>query len=469
MKAIATKYFIKGFFFIVTAGYLCSCKKFADVPPPNNQLSSALVFTSDATLKSAVAGMYTTLAAGNSYDLQTNLTACAGMSADEMIYPTGTDYDGFVNNTLPVNEGNVYNQWAGFYEIIYQANSIIEGVQSSGKGVLTDSLKNNVIGECKFLRAFCHFYLTNFWGKVPLVTSTDAMKNNITGRSEVSAVYNQVIEDLLAAKSLLRKDYAYASGERTRVNAYGAMALLARVYLYNGNTVAAEAYADSVLNATSLYSLLPTASLGGIFVKNNTEAIFQLSSSITAGYTSEGNYFQLLNNAVPYYAIPTSLINAFEPGDKRLTYWVGVQKVGSDTYYYPYKYKLRAANASSSSAEYVTYLRLAEQYLVRAEARNLNDNISGALSDLNTIRGRAGLGIVSANSKDAIKLLVENERRFELFDEYGHRWLDLKRTKRADAVLGAVKPTWTSTAVLYPVPLNEVNNNRNLGQNAGYK
>ncbi|BAV04955.1 SusD family protein [Filimonas lacunae] len=468
MNAIVIKYFIKCFVVIITAGCLFSCKKFTDVPAPNNQLSSGVVYTNNATLKSAVAGMYATLAVSNSFDLQTGLTACAAMSADEMVYPTGTDYDGFVYNTLSVNDFNVLNQWAGFYETIYQANSIIEGVQNSAKGVLTDSLKNNVIGECKFLRAFCHFYLTNLWGKVPLITSTDAMKNNTVSRSEVATVYNQIILDLLEAKNLLRKDYVYAGGERTRVNAYGAMALLARVYLYNGNTVAAEAYADSVLSATSLYGLLPAASLGGLFVKNNTEAIFQLVPSSTPGYTSEGNYFQLLNNSIPYYAIPASFVNAFETGDKRLANWVGVQKVGANTYYYPYKYKQRGS-ATITAAEYVTFLRLGEQYLVRAEARNGNNNISGALDDINVIRARAGLGNVSASTTEEVKLLIEKERRLELMNEYGHRWLDLKRTKRADAVLGAVKTSWTSNAALYPIPLTEINNNHNLTQNDGYK
>lgn len=468
MNVIVIKYFIRGFVMLVTAACLFSCKKFTDVPAPNNQLSSGVVYTSNATLKSAVAGLYATLAVSNSYDLQTGLTACAGMSADEMIYPTGTDYDGFVNNSLAVTDFNVLNQWAGFYEIIYQANSIIEGVQNSGRGVLTDSLKNNVTGECKFLRAFCHFYLTSLWGKVPLVTTTDAFKNNTAARSEVAAVYSQIIADLLEAKSLLRKDYVYAGGERTRVNAYGAMALLSRVYLYSGNTTAAEAYADSVLNATALYSLLPTASLAGIFIKNNAEAIFQLAPSNTVGYTSEGNYFQLLNNSIPYYAVPASLVNAFETGDKRLANWVGVQKVGANTYYYPYKYRQRGA-ATVTVSEYVTYLRLGEQYLIRAEARNANNNISGALMDINTIRARAGLGTVSATTADEVKLLIEKERRFELMNEYGHRWLDLKRTKRADAVLGAAKTGWTSNAALYPIPLTEINNNHNLSQNDGYK
>jgi hypothetical protein len=71
---------------------------------------------------------------------------------------------------------------------------------------------------------------------------------------------------------------------------------------------------------------------------------------------------------------------------------------------------------------------------------------------------------------------IENERRHELFCEWGHRWFDLKRwpslttpgKTRADDVLGALKTTWKSSAVLYPIPLSAITNNPNLTQNAGY-
>lgn len=84
-------------------------------------------------------------------------------------------------------------------------------------------------------------------------------------------------------------------------------------------------------------------------------------------------------------------------------------------------------------------LRLAEQYLIRAEVRAQREHLAGAIDDLNVIRNRAGITpLLYGKSKADILLAVEKERKLELFGEgYGHRWIDLARTGRIDAVLGA--------------------------------
>jgi hypothetical protein len=134
-------------------------------------------------------------------------------------------------------------------------------------------------------------------------------------------------------------------------------------------------------------------------------------------------------------------------------------------YYYPYKYKSLVFGAN---AEYYTLLRLAEQYLIRAEARAEQGNVSGAQADINVIRNRAGLGNTTAGDQASLLAAVAQERRIELNCEWGHRWLDLKRTGTASAVLGAEKTTWTATGILWPIPSSEISANSNLVQNAGY-
>jgi hypothetical protein len=116
-------------------------------------------------------------------------------------------------------------------------------------------------------------------------------------------------------------------------------------------------------------------------------------------------------------------------------------------------------------------LRLAEQYLIRAEARANQNNIAGAVDDINVIRTRAGLPAVSQGvSKDQCLLAIEQERRIELFTEWGHRWFDLKRTNRADAVLSTLKsPNWQSADRLYPIPQSELETDVHLNQNPGYE
>jgi len=121
---------------------------------------------------------------------------------------------------------------------------------------------------------------------------------------------------------------------------------------------------------------------------------------------------------------------------------------------------------------------VAEQYLIRAEARAQQNNISGAQADVNVIRNRAGLANdTTMTDKATAMAAIENERRHELFCEWGHRWFDLKRwpsltspatQTRADDVLGTLKSTWTSTSILFPIPQPARNNNPNLTQNEGY-
>jgi hypothetical protein len=117
--------------------------------------------------------------------------------------------------------------------------------------------------------------------------------------------------------------------------------------------------------------------------------------------------------------------------------------------------------------------RLAEQYLIRAEARAQQDNLIEAISDLDVLRNRAGISLIKNTtpgiSKTNLLLAIEKERQVELFAEWGHRWLDLKRTNRADIVLAPTKSKWSKDDTLYPIPTSEFNKNPRLGdQNPGY-
>ncbi|PUZ19439.1 Starch-binding associating with outer membrane [Chitinophaga costaii] len=445
------------------------CKKFIDVDAPSDQLVTSTAFATDNTLKSTISGMYITMAYSNSYDLQFNLSFLTGNSSDEFkFYVPSSDYDPYYFYTLATDEYKVAALWADLYSSIYQANSIIEGVQNS-TGTISSTMKTEAISEAKFVRAFCHFNLVNLYGDVPIVTTTDAVKNNTLYRSKKEDVYKQIISDLTDARDHLLTDYSYANGERTRPNKYVAQALLSRAYLYAGDWANAQLNADSVINHTELYNLLSTEKLGGIFVKNNQEAIWQVTASPAAfvGFTQEGQYYSFGSKSIPNYLLSDYLVKAFETGDKRFDNWVGTSTYEGTTYYYPFKYK-QSAEDEGDDGEYCTYLRLAEQYLISAEAKAQQNNLSGAIAAINVIRSRAGLPATTASSQADILLAVEQERRIELFGEYGHRWNDLRRTGRADAVLSKVKEGWTTNAALYPIPKYDRNNNHNLTQNPGY-
>jgi hypothetical protein len=166
------------------------------------------------------------------------------------------------------------------------------------------------------------------------------------------------------------------------------------------------------------------------------------------------------------YAITSTLANAFEAGDQRKEMWLKANLINGENWYYPFKYKARV---SSPITEYLVVLRLAEVVLIRAEARVQQNNLPGAVDDLNMIRKRAGLGNTSAGNKEEIIQSIEDERQTELFVEWGHRWFDLKRTNHANAVLGILKaPNWQPSDVWYPIPLQEIQRNPALVQNEGY-
>jgi hypothetical protein len=117
--------------------------------------------------------------------------------------------------------------------------------------------------------------------------------------------------------------------------------------------------------------------------------------------------------------------------------------------------------------EYNMVLRLAEQYLIRAEARGMQNDLTGAMDDVNIIRARAGLSSIDGTgfAQQDVLDAIDQERRAELFVEWGHRWFDLKRTGKIDAVLGPVKPDWQSKDALFPIAQTEIIANPNLIQN----
>lgn len=124
-------------------------------------------------------------------------------------------------------------------------------------------------------------------------------------------------------------------------------------------------------------------------------------------------------------------------------------------------------------------LRLAEQYLIRAEARINQEKIEIGIQDLNALRTRARLSTAYSTtsplsllsltlSKTEALSALERERRVELFSEWGHRWLDLKRTNKANEILSLLKPKWQNTDILFPIPTLELTTNSAIKQNEGY-
>jgi hypothetical protein len=448
-----------------------SCKKLVSIDQPISSITSEGVFNSDETANSAVTGIYSKLI--NTYTDGVmigsgSVTIHTGLASDELAQAgvgagAGSQTLQFYTNELLSNNIILHFQlWGSGYFSIFQINSCIEGLQNSKN--LTPGIKNQLTGECKFLRAFINFYLTNMWGDVPLPLTADWNKTNLLFRSSKEDVYKQIVSDLLEAKNLLNSSYSLSGNQKIRADKYAASALLARVYLYNQEWANAENEASLVINS-GLYSL--NTNLNDVFLKNSTEAILQFQpSNAVLPFAVIEQFF--ITRQPEFYYLTNNLANAFEFSDRRKTDWTDTVLLSGTPVLYPYKYKIRQGT-TGSLPEYYMVLRLAEQYLIRSEARAKQNKVTESSGDLNIVRNRAGLNPVTITDVQTLLLAIEKERRLELFAEWGHRWFDLIRTGRANTILSNIKGnTWQVTDQLYPIPISEIKKNPNLTQNPGY-
>lgn len=447
-----------------------ACEDFVEVDVPDNKIVSETVFGSDETANSALVGIYNELFKSDfSNGGFRSITLLGGLAADNL-RTTSLDQEmtEFEENEILVD--NSYNLaiWSSAYNIIYMCNNAIEGLNTYD-GVSAD-LKDQLMGEALFVRSFVYFYLVNLYGEVPFIQSPDYRKNVLATRTGTEDIYHTIIADLEFAASHLGN--TYLDGERIRPNKFTAMALLARTYLYLENWVQAEKWSSQVINSVQNFEILDN--LDDVFLANSKEAIWQISpaGSAMASTTNEGRIFILTippPDSQRPVALTEDLLDCFSKVDNRLTNWIGKLDSDSEIYYYPFKYK---SNSSDEITEYSMVMRLGEQYLIRAEARAHQGKLKEAINDIDQIRNRAHIDLISSSSPgiDVSALLdsIQVERRRELFTEWGHRWLDLKRTKTASEELGIIKPSWQNTDELFPIPESELNKDHNLTQNTGY-
>lgn len=441
---------------------LMGCDRFVDVETPASQLTGNAIFQDKTTANAAMIDIYSKLRdTGFLNGLTSGSAVGLGLYADELTYYGTTDDNiSFIfNNTLLPTTSIVSVLWNESYQQIYCANAVIYGCQNSTG--LSNADKDQFIGEATFVRALVQFYLLNLYGDVPYITSTDYEVNRLVTRKPAEEVYNKIIADLQQAIALLPE--AYVAAERVRPNRSTASALLARVYLYNGNWAEASNAASAVLNNTEY---IWETDIDKIFLKDCTSTIWQFSPKLSGNNADEGSVFVFQNGPPPFVGLNADLYNSFSNDDLRKSHWIASVSDGSNTWYHANKYKQN--NNTGSSVEYSIVFRLAEQYLIRAEARARQGELSNAKGDLNMVRNLAGLPNTTANTDTEIIAAVQEERQHELFTEYGHRFFDLKRNGMLNSVLTDVKIGWNSTDVDWPIPETELLANPNLTQNPGY-
>lgn len=448
--------------FIALAALLGGCSDFIEVPTPTSQLATTAVFADVSTAEAAMAAIYARVREEAAFNGGVNgSTYLLANYADDMrYYGTNADILQFADHTLQPANGMVAGMWNAAYGIVYSCNALLEGLGRST--AISASDKDRLRGEALFIRGFTHFFLANAFGDVPYVVGTDYRTNASIPKSPASGVMRMALADVLEAKTLLGPDPV--GPDRVRVNRVAAVALAARMHLYLEEWEQAAAAATEVLAAPG-YAWTPNVS--NEFLRGATSTIWSLHPGIEGVNTQEARTF-VFTAAPTRAALTDAFVSGFEPGDLRRADWIRTVTVSAGTFYASNKYK--RTTSTTPSMEYTIVLRLAEQYLVRAEARAHLGDVDGARADLDVIRVRAGLGGTPATTTASLLQALEVERRHELFSEWGHRWFDLKRTGRAGAVMSAVEPNWKATDVLLPLPEKELRLNPKLEpQNPGYE
>jgi hypothetical protein len=442
---------------------LAACRKLTETAPAADLLTVSRVFSTDESAQEAMSAYYIDMLFGPRSFMNAGVSLDAGLSSDELDcqIPPFPAEDSFRLNMLTANNILSNNLFTGAYNLIYELNSMLAGMASSTG--MSAAVKSELKGEAEFNRAILYFYLVNLYGPVPLVVGTNFLQNENLPRASVDSIYMQLTGDLEDAQQLLPADYIDAvgyAGDRTRPNQAAATALLARLWLYRGQWASADSAATAVIDNTR-YQLEP---LDSVFLSVSREAIWQLQPVHGPIATADAMVY-LSPPGRPAFVLTPDLLSVFETGDLRRQHWTKSSVYGGVTYTYPYKYKSLNAGVTT---EYEMVLRLAEQYLIRAEARVEESNLAGAIADVNMIRARAGLPPATPTGTAAVLAAVLQERRIELMTEWGHRWLDLKRTGQANSVLAAEKSWWQTNDELYPIPAAQLLASPGMQQNPGY-
>jgi len=427
------------------------------------------VYSKEKTTIAAIKGIYNQLYIAN-YSTY-GVSVLGAMSGDLLNARSDTylPFDQHELFSLNTPDASItQNIWSSAYNIIYLANRALEGLETAN---ISDNLRKDLQGQVLFIRAFTYFYLTNLYGDVPLLLTANYEVNAIAPRNPKEEVWKQIENDLDKSITLLINSKEYTNDERLYVNLSAAEALRARVYLYREDWANAELSSSKVINRIGLYDLV--ANPEDVFKANSKESIWQIApDGVNNFIPKEASHFVLTLNTtgtsiIGRTSLSDNLVSSFNTVDKRKE-WIGEAISETDKAYFAQKYWF---DNNKSILQYSTVLRLAEQYLIRAEARAKQNKLKEAILDLDHIRNRAGI-IPLAEIKPKIGQLalldsIMLERKRELFSEWGHRWLDLKRTGKVNTVFSN-SPTWQNTDALYPIPGEERLKNPFLTQNNGY-
>jgi starch-binding outer membrane protein, SusD/RagB family len=517
MEMMKTK-FLKFTFAIGLITLLTTCSDdFLNVPIQGGVTTA----TDPALAQKLVTGVYHSLLQGDSWgngDVHgfAFITASSIMSDDadkgsspsDQIVPVG-DMDNF---TLTSTNKFCETLWSGHYNSIGAANQALKALEVAA---INNDLKNQLIGEVRFLRGYLYFNLVRMYGGVPLVLrvpddATDANTDPaFQTRASIAEVYENIIQDLqFAADHLLLKG-ARPPGHATKG---AAQSLLAKVYMYKAS---ASGNPDALTDWQKVFDLTDAVITSGRYAlvedyatiwrqagDNNSESIFEIQTGSFNNANLNPNLYTVCQGVRQggvggwddlgwgFNTPSTNLINAYEPGDVRkegtiifidnsgartgTILWDGFRVPSSDSVqnlYYNYKaYTSRSLEQFANPADKnrpknIRILRYADVLLMYAEAA-VHLGQGDPDEKINLIRDRAEL-----TPKAGVTINdIWHERRIELAMEHDRFW-DVVRQGNAEAVMHAAGKTnfVAGKHELLPIPISQILLSRNkLTQNPNY-
>jgi hypothetical protein len=446
--------YISAFCFLISSSLLLSsCAKLNQVNPTS--VPASLMFKDTISLNEALIGLYGSLESENYYGAFFPLFA--DLNSDNGI-------SGGYNNTslnefgaYNVTSSNIFiqNQYVAVYYTIANANAILAG-EAGIKGADSATLQTlaNVKGQALAIRALAHFDLLRSFGYhwdiasaygIPVVTTVQSA-SGVVPRSTVAQTYAAIINDLTQAATLLSND---ANRQPNYINPAIINALLARVYLYEKDYADAASFATAVINDGS-FSLLDASNFASIYTsKLSKESIFELP------FTQQNpSFYNATTYARPQAASTEVLFIASQQLDSFFIYRNSDLRINlldySSANFQPNGRTLKYSSDLTQKDNSAYVIRIAEMYLIRAEALG---RTGGGLADLNNIRTNRGLSALSPSDvpdDPTFAQYLSDENRAE-FNFEGHRYFDLARTGQITTVLGM-----PVTNGCFPIPLQQI-------------
>jgi tetratricopeptide (TPR) repeat protein len=459
MKAMKNTQKIFILIVVLSTFIITSCKKWIDFEPMT-EINSKVALTSTYGLQTALIGAYDRLQGGDLYggEIWTAGDMIAYNVKKSGEYALVYEEIQMFNKQMSPDNRITVSMWMNGYWAINEVNTVLEAIPNVKDDQIATE-KDRITGECLFIRALMHYDLMRYFQNlhtgegVPLLTRTYGI-DEYPARADTAAIYNQVIEDLTQAYSLL------PATNNDRATKWAAKALLARVYFYHGQYQEAADAATEVIESGQ-FQMVQDSLIRNYRPALSEEVIFAVMGRVgdqTAG-TLNG-FFRKVPGASPKFIFSNQLIKYF-------TLTSGYSDTIADKRYNELAFNQDGKiYASKFNDRYmsVPLLRLAEMYLTRSECRFRLNDMAGAIEDMNVIRNRAHckpfVGTMNAND-------IYYERAKELFyegDDF-HNRRRLHKSVKDPNPNNPVEYVWDDYSLMFKIPDREIVVNPNLTQN----